>query len=308
MRPHGGRPPRRFAGAATAGPLAPAPAPTAASSAAPPSRSPRRPTRSRTSPTASPPATTAAGGYVADSQVTTGSAPGLGGPAPARPVGRLAGLLARLRDLAPVASLTQAADDITGATGVAAERLADARAERRALLRALGRATTEREIATLRERLRLNRSRLAAAKGALEALRRRARLATVDVAVHAGRDRGGGAATWTPRDALGDALRVLEVAAGVALVGAAALVPLAAARRARRAPRARGDCAGAANAPWQAFSRARSGQRGGMSTSAPARTPPDTPTDVPKRSLGRRPCGARSRSSRRTTSPTGRRR
>jgi hypothetical protein len=171
-------------------------------------------------------ATAAAGGYVASSQVTTGSREGSASLRLRVPSARLAALLGRLRDLAPVESLMQAADDITGATGVAAERLADARAERRALLRALGRATTEREIAALRERLRLNRSRLAAAKGALEALRRRARLATVDVAVHAGRS-GGGAGTWTPRDALGDALRVLEVAAGVALVGAAALVPLA---------------------------------------------------------------------------------
>lgn len=170
-------------------------------------------------------ATTAAGGYVANSQVTTGSGQGSAALRLRVPSGHLAGLLTRLRDLAPVASLTQAADDITGATGVAAARLADSRAERRALLRALVRATTEREIATLRVRLRLSRSRLAAAEGALEALRHRARLATVDVAVHAGRDRGG-AGAWTPRDALGDALRVLEVAAGVALVGAAALVPL----------------------------------------------------------------------------------
>ena len=170
-------------------------------------------------------AATVAGGYVAGSQVTTGSREGSASLQLRVPSARLAVLLARLRDLAPVESLTQAADDITGATGVAAERVADARAERRALLRAQGPATTEREIATLRERLRLNRSRLAAAKGTLEALRRRARLATVDVAVHARRD-GGGAGAWTPRDALGDALRVLEVAAGVALVGAAALVPL----------------------------------------------------------------------------------
>ena len=167
-----------------------------------------------------------AGGYVAGAQVTTAEGDGSAALRLRVPSGRLADLMDRLRDLAPVESLTQAADDITGATGVAAERLADARAERRALLRALGRATTEREIATLRERLRLNRSRLAASKGALDALRRRARLATVDVAVHAGRDGGGGAGAWTPRDALGDALRVLEVAAGVALVGAAALVPL----------------------------------------------------------------------------------
>ena len=105
--------------------------------------------------------------------------------------------------------------------------MADARGERSALLRALGRATTEREIASLRERLRLNRSRLARARGALESLRRRARLSTVDVTVRASAGGGGGGGgVWTPRDALGDALRVLQVAAGVALVGAAVLVPV----------------------------------------------------------------------------------
>ena len=35
------------------------------------------------------------------------------------------------------------------------------------------------------------------------------------------------AGPWTPRDALGDAGRVLEVAAGVALVALAVLLPLA---------------------------------------------------------------------------------
>jgi hypothetical protein len=171
-------------------------------------------------------AASALGGYVASSQVST---EGDGGSAALRlrvPSARLQALLRRLADLAPVGAQSQAANDITGATGVAAERVADARAERRALLRALGRAATEREIAALRERLRLNRSRLAAAKGSLEALRRRARLATVDVAVRGARDEGGGGA-WTPRDALRDALRVLQVAAGAAVVGAAVLLPLA---------------------------------------------------------------------------------
>jgi Domain of unknown function (DUF4349) len=140
---------------------------------------------------------------------------------------RLASAIERLSALAPVGSLSQGATDITGATGSAAERVADARAERTALLRALGRATADREISSLRERLRINRSRLARARGDLESLRRRARLSTVDVSVRAAADGGSdGGGAWTPGDALGDALGVLQVAAGVAVVGAAALVPL----------------------------------------------------------------------------------
>jgi hypothetical protein len=41
------------------------------------------------------------------------------------------------------------------------------------------------------------------------------------------RPREEAAGPWAPRDALGDALRVLEVAAGVALVTLAVLLPLA---------------------------------------------------------------------------------
>ena len=166
------------------------------------------------------------GGFVESSQVTTSGDGGSGSLRLRIPSARLASAIERLSALAPVGSLSQGATDITGATGSAAERVADARGERRALLRALGRATTDREIASLRERLRLNRSRLARARGALESLRRRARLSAVDVTVRASADGDGGAGTWTPRDALGDALRVLQVAAGVSLVGAAVLAPV----------------------------------------------------------------------------------
>jgi Domain of unknown function (DUF4349) len=169
------------------------------------------------------------GGYVESSQVTTNGDGGSGSLRLRIPSARLASAIERLSALAPVGSLSQGATDITGATGSAAERVADARSERTALLRALGRAATDREIASLRERLRINRSRLARARGALESLRRRARLSTIDVTVRASADGNGGSeggGAWTPRDALGDALRVLQVAAGVALVGAAVLVPV----------------------------------------------------------------------------------
>jgi hypothetical protein len=96
------------------------------------------------------------------------------------------------------------------------------------LLRALGRATSDRQIASLKARLRDNRSEIARRKGALDAQRRRADLATVAVTVEgtgAVDHHGGGA--WTPRDALHDAARVLEVAGGVALIALAVLAPLA---------------------------------------------------------------------------------
>jgi hypothetical protein len=70
---------------------------------------------------------------------------------------------------------------------------------------------------------------MAAARGAVANAERRARYATVSVALVRDRpeDEGGAGGAWTPGDALGDALRVLEVAAGVLVVAAAVLLPLA---------------------------------------------------------------------------------
>jgi Domain of unknown function (DUF4349) len=173
--------------------------------------------------------TEAAGGIVSGSKVQTGDGGGSASFDLRIPSAKLDDTIKRLSDLAHVGSLSQGSADITASFNTAADRLSEVRAERRGLLRALARATTERQVQALRARLRANRSALSQAKGELQALRRRATLASVSVLVQGSGssrgDTGGGA--WTPRDALGDAQRVLEVAAGVALVAAAILVPLA---------------------------------------------------------------------------------
>jgi hypothetical protein len=172
--------------------------------------------------------TQAAGGVVASSQVETGDGGGSASFDLRIPTAKLDETIKRLSDLAHVGSLSQGSTDITAPFLSAADRVSEVRAERRGLLRALGRATTDREIDTLKARLRANRSALSQAKGELQALRRRATHASVGVVVQGtgtarGHD-GGGA--WTPRDALRDAQRVLEVAAGVALVALAIALPL----------------------------------------------------------------------------------
>jgi uncharacterized protein DUF4349 len=168
------------------------------------------------------------GGFVESSQVTTSDARGSATFRLRIPSRRLDEAVSRLSGLAHVGSLSQSATDITREFVSAADRLSDARAERRALLRALGKATTANEIASLRARLRFNRSEIARYKGELNAVRRRADLATIEVTVDGqGKAKGSGGGAWTPRDALGDAVRVLEVATGVLVVSAAALVPLA---------------------------------------------------------------------------------
>jgi hypothetical protein len=138
------------------------------------------------------------------------------------PASRLDDVLAQLSALAKVTSRTASAQDITAPYTSAAARLADARAERRAILRALEREPTD----ALRARLREARTRISRAERDVRRLQRRSDRARLDVTVRStGIDGDGGA--WTPGDALDDAGRVLEVAAGVAVVVGAVLLPFA---------------------------------------------------------------------------------
>ncbi|HEY1539129.1 MAG TPA: DUF4349 domain-containing protein [Solirubrobacteraceae bacterium] len=173
------------------------------------------------------------GAIVASSQI--GSDDGSGGEATFDlriPTARLDGALAALSELGHVAARHQELADITGTFTSTEDRLSDARAERRGLLRALGEATTQEHIDSLKARLRIARSQIARLHGDLEALRRRADLSTVSVTVRdggasAGDGGSGSGSGWTPADAARDALRVLEVIAGVALVALAVAAPLA---------------------------------------------------------------------------------
>ena len=174
-------------------------------------------------------ATQAAGGFVQSSQVATGDGRSTASFVLRVPTSRLDDALARLSKLGHVKSLQQSADDITGAYDGASGRLAEARAERRGLLRALARATTAQQISSLRARVADNRRALQRYQRDFNAIRNRANLATVGVEVtsaprkHAAAPSHG---SWTPGDAAHDAVRVLEVSAGVALIALAVLVPL----------------------------------------------------------------------------------
>jgi hypothetical protein len=182
----------------------------------------------------------AAGGIVASSQVVAAGDGGSASFVLRVPDDRASAAVARISALADVVSLSESTQDITGSYTSAQDRLADARDERAALLRALGRAGTGDEADRLERRLRRARSRVARAEGDLRSLRRRTTSSRIDVSIEA-RDGAGGVGTWTPGDAARDALRVLEVGAGVALVAGAVLLPFvllallaAGARRARR--------------------------------------------------------------------------
>ena len=119
------------------------------------------------------------GGYVADSQVAARERGGSASFTLRIPTKRLDAATSQLSKLGHIVALDQSSRDITGAFVSAEEQLSDARAERKALLRALANATTPGHIASLRARIRLNRSEIAQYKGQLAALRRRADLATI---------------------------------------------------------------------------------------------------------------------------------
>ena len=169
------------------------------------------------------------GGIVASSSISDAGSSGQSSFDLRIPTERLDDALAALSKLGHVSSRTQNLQDITKSFTSVQDRLADARAERRGLLRALGRATTKAQIDAIKARLRDNRSAISRLNGDLAALRRRADLSVVHVAIAGvGHVEGGatGGGHWTPGDAAGDALRVLEVMAGVALIALAIAVPL----------------------------------------------------------------------------------
>jgi hypothetical protein len=170
--------------------------------------------------------TDSVGGFVGSSSVTSGREANFELRIPSAQLQRA---LRDLSRLAHVRERTQATQDITSSVVSARDRLQDARAERASLLRRLSRADTDAESARLRARLRAVSRDIARSKAALSRVENRARYANVSVQVVADRsaaatDDGG---AWTPGDALHDAGRILEVAAGVAVVAGAAMLPLA---------------------------------------------------------------------------------
>jgi hypothetical protein len=166
------------------------------------------------------------GGYVASSTVSSGSSGQFELRVPER---RLQTALSRLSRVAKVRERTQSAQDITAAVVSVGARLKDARTERQSLLRQLAHATTPNQTSSIRARLRLVSGEIAADKRDLARVRTRASRSTISVSLLADRHAAAGAhdgGGWTPRDALGDAARILEVTAGVLLVALALALPL----------------------------------------------------------------------------------
>jgi hypothetical protein len=171
------------------------------------------------------------GGFVVSSSVNT-SQDGGGGDFLLRvPSARLDTVLGQLSRLAHVRERRQATQDIPAQHTSARDRLENARAERSGLLRRLARAITDAEAASIKAQLRDVSARIGRAKADLARVDNRASFSNVAVSLAADPRASapgskGGDNRWSPGDAARDAVRVLEVAAGVALIALAIGVPL----------------------------------------------------------------------------------
>jgi hypothetical protein len=140
------------------------------------------------------------------------------------PSAKLSAALASLGQIAPVRAESQSLQDITNTYDAARQRLADATAERQALLRALSKAITQGQIDSLHERISQNLSAIARARSSLQALSQHASTAEVEVTVLG--DAHTASEGLTLHRGLHDAGRVLVVTLVVLLIAAAMIVPL----------------------------------------------------------------------------------
>jgi hypothetical protein len=142
------------------------------------------------------------------------------------PTRNLDATLDQLSDLADVKSLSEATVDITRPFVDAKDELAGLRAERASLYAQIEAADTQEELDQLRARLDALQDTIAKADADFENVRRRAALSSVTLQITsdgASSDDG----DWSFDDALDDAGNVLTVGAGVALITAAVLLPIA---------------------------------------------------------------------------------
>ena len=145
------------------------------------------------------------------------------------PSGKLGDALAAFSAIGEVRSRRESTQDITAPTIGVGERLQDTQARVESLLHELAAAETEGERAAVEAELRAERGQAAALRSRLSALRRRANFARVTLRIETGSTAGstGEGGGWGVSDGVGDAGRILAVAAGVTVVGLALLAPFA---------------------------------------------------------------------------------
>ena len=139
------------------------------------------------------------------------------------------GGLGDLSNLGHVVSRSDGTEDITSRFVSVKKRIAALEKTRQNLLRQLADAVTPIEQESIKRRLAIVEAQLSAAQDDLGAAQQRVNLVPVSVTIDADRALAsdGDAGGWSLGDAVGDAGKVLSVTAGVLLVSAAVLGPLA---------------------------------------------------------------------------------
>jgi hypothetical protein len=170
------------------------------------------------------------GGYVQTSEVSSSGSRASASLTVKIPSAKLDDGLASISKLAHVKSRSQQAQDVTDQRSSLEGSVRDARADRDGLRARLAKATTDKERSSLRARLDRASRRVTRAERRVAALGQEVSFATVELTVQGARRSAAATAKpgdrWTPGDALGDAGRVLEVVAGVVLIGLAILLPV----------------------------------------------------------------------------------
>jgi hypothetical protein len=156
-------------------------------------------------------------GFVVSSSTFSGEGQAAGGSFDLRvPSRELRATLSELAALGTVRAQSQTGEDVTEAVASTADRLDGARAQRRAVLRRLERADTDREARALRRQLELVSGEVNSLGGQLRALEERTDYAQVSVLLENEQGAAGGSRSSTGR-ALDDALGSLVAAFDLAI-------------------------------------------------------------------------------------------
>ena len=169
------------------------------------------------------------GGYVQTSEVNSSGNSASAVLVVKIPSGKLDTGIAQLSKLAHVKARSQQAEDVTDQRAALEASVRDARADRDGLRLRLSKATTDKERSRLRAQLDRASRRVTQRQRRVNELGAAVSFATVELNIDGDRRSGAAPAPegrWTPGDAVGDALRVLEVIAGVLVIALAVLVPV----------------------------------------------------------------------------------
>ncbi|HEX2703651.1 MAG TPA: DUF4349 domain-containing protein, partial [Solirubrobacteraceae bacterium] len=141
------------------------------------------------------------------------------------PATRLAQLIGALSSLTAVRSLDQSGSDITDNYDRASSQLADEKAQRAALVKALAGASTLTQAQTIQQKIASVDDAIAAATDRVGTLLTRGHNARVSLQIVAAAAGAGAGGSGPVKRALDDALAVLDVALAIALVALAIVLP-----------------------------------------------------------------------------------